>query len=74
MLANHSIDISHKEFSPDEPNVALAPEEIATLSTLMQRYDQLLAEMDALNAQLEEVLKVESPSSTRINSAPLRPE
>ena len=43
-------------------NLALAPEEIATLSTLMNRYDQLLVEMDNLNQRLEELLKLESPT------------
>ncbi len=45
-----------------EPNLALAPEEIATLSTLMNRYDLLLVEMDNLNQRLEELLKLESPA------------
>ena len=48
----------------DEPNVALAPEEVAALSSLMQRYDQLLVEMDTLNARLEEMLQLESPPRT----------
>ena len=46
----------------EEPNLALAPEEIATLSTLMNRYDLLLVEMDNLNQRLEELLKLESPT------------
>ena len=46
----------------EEPNRALAPEEIATLSTLMNRYDLLLVEMDNLNQRLEELLKLESPT------------
>ena len=45
----------------DEPNLALAPEEIATLTSLMHRYDQLLVEMDNLNQRIEELLKLESP-------------
>jgi len=46
----------------EESNLALAPEEIATLSTLMNRYDLLLVEMDNLNQRLEELLKLESPT------------
>lgn len=46
----------------EEPNLALAPEEIATLSSLMNRYDLLLVEMDNLNQRLEELLKLESPT------------
>lgn len=48
----------------EEPNLALAPEEIATLSSLMSRYDLFLVEMDDLNQQLEELLKQESPPRT----------
>jgi hypothetical protein len=47
----------------DEPNVVLAPEEIATLGSLMSQYDQLLADMDNLNSQIETLLKAESPAS-----------
>jgi hypothetical protein len=47
----------------DEPNVVLAPEEIATLGALMSQYDQLLADMDNLNSQIETLLKAESPAS-----------
>jgi hypothetical protein len=47
----------------DDANLSLAPEEIATLSSLMSRYDRLLVEMDALSEKLEELLKVESPSN-----------
>lgn len=46
----------------EEPNLALALEEIATLSTLMNRYNLLLVEMDNLNQRLEELLKLESPT------------
>lgn len=48
----------------EEPNLALAPEEIATLSSLMNRYDLLLVEMDHLNQRLEDLLKQESPPRT----------
>ncbi len=47
----------------EEPNVALAPEEIATLGSLMSQYDQLLADMDQLNLQIETLLKAESPAA-----------
>ncbi len=47
----------------DEPNVFLAPEEIATLGALMGKYDQLLVDMDDLNSQIETLLKAESPAS-----------
>ena len=45
----------------DEPNVMLAPDEIATLTDLMSRYDQVLVDIETLNGRLEELLKVESP-------------
>ncbi|MFY7874457.1 MAG: hypothetical protein ACOVQM_03370 [Pirellula sp.] len=47
----------------EEPNVVLAPEEIATLGSLMSQYDQLLADMDELNLQIETLLKAESPAA-----------
>lgn len=40
----------------DDTNVALAPEEIATLTSLMERYDQVLLDIDALNDRLQELL------------------
>jgi hypothetical protein len=46
----------------EEPNAVLAPEEIATLGSLMSQYDQLLADMDELNLQIETLLKAESPA------------
>ena len=46
----------------EEPNVVLAPEEIATLGSLMSQYDQLLADRDAQNLQIETLLKAESPA------------
>lgn len=45
----------------EEPNVVLAPEEIATLGSLMSQYDQLLVDMDDLNSQIETLLKAELP-------------
>jgi hypothetical protein len=47
----------------EEPNAVLAPEEIATLGSLMSQYDQLLADMDELNLQIETLLKAESPAA-----------
>ena len=55
--------IAHPVAMDDEPNVVLAPEEIATLGSLMSQYDHLLAEMDDLNLQLETLLKSESPAA-----------
>jgi hypothetical protein len=48
----------------EEVNVPLAPDELASLGTLMQRYDNLLAEMDLLNERLEEILTMETPART----------
>lgn len=56
----------HEAASDDEPNIALAPEEIATLSSLVRRYDELLIEVDALNQQIEDLLKAETPVRTDI--------
>ncbi len=50
------------EIQNEEPNVALAPEEIATLASLMDRYDQVLLDIDLLTDRLEELLKTESVS------------
>ena len=47
----------------DEPNVALAPEEIATLTSLMTRYDQVLLDIDSLTERLEKLLEREKESS-----------
>ena len=50
------------EFSDaDESNLALAPEEVATLASLMQRYDKVLVEVNRLNAEIESMLEVELP-------------
>ena len=59
MLSNNQPAIAE-----DEPNVVLAPEEIATLGSLMGQYDQLLADMDDLNSQIEMLLKAEDHSTT----------
>ena len=50
-------NFSSEESVSDEPNVALAPEEIATLTSLMERYDQVLLDIDALNARLQELVE-----------------
>ena len=42
-------------------NVAFAPEEIATLRSLMGRYDQVILDLDSLNGRLQELLDIESP-------------
>jgi hypothetical protein len=54
-----------EESQSDEPNLVLDPEEIATLSSLMHRYDKLLVEMDTLNERLEELLQAESPAQPK---------
>ncbi len=53
--------IGSEDAGSDEPNVLLAPDEIATLTDLMGRYDQVLADIETLNSRLEELLKIESP-------------
>jgi hypothetical protein len=52
----------------DEANIPLAPEESATLTSLISRYDQLLIEVDALNLRIEELLKCESPAAAKGHS------
>ena len=56
--------LSNPELSSatDEPNVVLAPDEIATLGTLMSQYDRLLQDMDSLNARIEALLEQEAPA------------
>jgi allophanate hydrolase subunit 1 len=49
----------------DEPNVALAPEEIATLTSLMVRYDQVLLDIDSLTDRLENLLERETESTAQ---------
>ncbi len=51
----------------DELNVALAPEEIATLTSLMARYGQVLLDIDVLNGRLQELLDIESPPKASLN-------
>ena len=45
--------------------VALAPEEIATLTSLMNRYDQLLLEIDSLTERLQTLLDQEIEGGKR---------
>ncbi len=49
----------------DEPNVSLAPEEIATLTSLMIRYDQLLLDIDSLTDRLQNLLDHETEGSSQ---------
>ena len=56
--------------SSDYENVAFAPEEIATLSSLMERYDQVILDLDSLNCRLQELLDIESPTLPKGGSAP----
>lgn len=64
MVSNgHPTKIAQFATMEEEPNVVLAPEEIATLGSLMSQYDQLLADMDNLNLQIETLLKSEPPAS-----------
>lgn len=53
----------------DELNLALAPEEIATLNSLVKRYDQVLLDIDALNVRLQELLGIESPPGSLASSS-----
>jgi hypothetical protein len=53
--------IGSEDAGNDEHNVLLAPEEIATLTDLMSRYDQVLVDIDTLNGRLEELLRIEGP-------------
>ncbi len=54
---------SDSETQGDEPNLTLAPEEIATLTSLMESYDQVLVDIDALNDRLQELLDMEGSKS-----------
>jgi hypothetical protein len=49
-------NFSSEETVSDEPNIALAPDEIATLTSLMERYDRLLLDIDELNGRLQELV------------------
>lgn len=50
----------------DEPTLALAPEEIASLTSLMEQFDQVLLGIDALNGRLQELLDIESPAKIAV--------
>jgi hypothetical protein len=50
---------SADSFSQELPNIALAPEEVATLRSLVDRYDQVIKDLDQLNDQIETLLKAE---------------
>jgi len=57
-----SINDGERNKAPlDEPNVALAPEEIETLQSLVSRYEQVLVDIDHLSDRLQDLLNVESP-------------
>jgi hypothetical protein len=40
-------------------NIAFAPEEVATLQSLVKRYDRVIEELDTLNEQIESLLALE---------------
>ncbi|HUP81407.1 MAG TPA: hypothetical protein VM260_22840 [Pirellula sp.] len=54
--------------SSDYENVAFAPEEIATLGSLMERYDQVILDLDSLNDRLQELLGIEIPPPPKCGS------
>lgn len=47
-------------FEPEMPNIALDEEELATLNSLIKRYDQVIHDLDLLNDQIENLLAEES--------------
>ena len=47
-------------FETELPNIALDADEIATLNALIERYDQVIQELDLLNDQIENLLSEES--------------
>lgn len=55
---------TQSELASEEPNVFLAPDEIASLTSLMQQYDQVLVEIDTINARLQELLDIEGPTKS----------
>ncbi len=59
--ANSGADAAIIEQAEDESTLSLAPEELASLTTLMKQYDQVLVDIDALNERLQAFLAVESP-------------
>ena len=47
------------ETTNEDPNLALAPDEIATLTSLMESYDQVLLDIDSLTERLQNLLETE---------------
>ena len=47
------------ETTNEDPNLALAPDEIATLTSLMESYVQVLLDIDALTDRLQNLLATE---------------
>lgn len=47
-------------FEPEIPNIALDEAELATLNSLIKRYDQVIQDLDLLNDQIENLLAEES--------------
>lgn len=47
-------------FEPEMPNIALDEDELATLNSLIKRYDQVIHDLDLLNDQIENLLAEES--------------
>jgi hypothetical protein len=54
-LESGSVDAAAQEL----PNIALDPEEVATLRSLVDRYDQVIRDLDQLNDQIESLLQAE---------------
>jgi hypothetical protein len=54
-LESGSVDAVAQEL----PNIALDPEEVATLRSLVDRYDQVIQDLDQLNDQIESLLQAE---------------
>lgn len=54
------LDASISDAATQElPNMALAPEEVATLRSLVDRYDRVIQDLDQLNEQIESLLQAE---------------
>jgi hypothetical protein len=47
------------ELAAEQGNLALNPDEIATLQSLVSRYDAVIAELDQLNDRIESLLQAE---------------
>lgn len=54
-IRSGSFDLETQEL----PNIALAPEDVATLRSLVDRYDQVIRDLDQLNEQIESLLQAE---------------